>query len=175
MMDALEKAGEKQAKAAVALVFFAGLRPGEAHGARWEDYDGKRLSVHRSVWRVWTTAPKTESSAKPVPIIEPLKSILAALHEADGNPAVGPILRGPSGKRYPVAWLVCVSKGSWHNRSQSLKFACSQGSLAPLKRQYNRTALHQGCAGKHTPSNEAIGSTVHRLCNSRRNQTKLSS
>ncbi len=96
-MDVLEKAGEKKARAAVALVFFAGLRPGEARGARWEDYDGKRLFVRRSIWRVWTTSPKTESSVKPVPVIEPLRSILVELREADRNPSTGPILRGPSG------------------------------------------------------------------------------
>src|SRR5215472_13692805 len=78
-------------------MFFAGLLPGEARGACWEDYDGKRLFVRRSIWRVWTTSPKTESSVKPVPVIEPLRSILAELREADGNPGSGPILRGPSG------------------------------------------------------------------------------
>lgn len=98
IMDALEKAGEHKACAAVALVFFAGLRPGEARGACWEDYDGKRLFVRQSVWHTYTTSPKTESSVKPVPIIEPLGSILADLHSRDGKPSSGPILRGPSGK-----------------------------------------------------------------------------
>lgn len=82
-------------KAAIALQFFAGLRPGEARGVRWEDYSGKRLAVCQSVWRTFETAPKTESSAKPVPVIEPLRTILADLREADGNPSSGPILRGP--------------------------------------------------------------------------------
>ena len=98
IMETLEKAGEKQASAAVALMFFAGLRPGEARGARWEDFDGKRLVVRQSVWHTHTTTPKTENSVKPVPVIEPLASILAKLREADGNPESGPILRGPSGK-----------------------------------------------------------------------------
>jgi len=97
IMDVLEKAGEKKACAAVALVFFAGLRPGEARGVCWEDFDGKRLFVRRSIWRVWTTSPKTESSVKPVPVIEPLLGILAEVREADGKPNSGPILRGPSG------------------------------------------------------------------------------
>jgi len=43
VMDALDKAGEKKARAAVALMFFAGLRPGEARGACWDDFDGKKL------------------------------------------------------------------------------------------------------------------------------------
>jgi len=68
-MDALEKAGEKQAQAAVALMFFAGLRPGEARGARWENFDGKRLSVRQSVWRTDATEPKPFESSKPIPIL----------------------------------------------------------------------------------------------------------
>jgi len=98
IMDTLEKTGERKACAAVALMFFAGLRPGEARGACWEDYDGNRLIVRRSVWHTHTTSPKTEGSGKPVPIIEPLAGILAELRGADGNPSSGPILRGPSGK-----------------------------------------------------------------------------
>jgi integrase len=75
-------------------MFFAGLRPGEARGARWEDYDGKTLSVKRSVWRKHTTAPKTARAAKPVLVIEPLRALLAELREAERNPEKGPILRG---------------------------------------------------------------------------------
>ncbi len=41
----LDQRSKLQAQTAVALMFFAGLRPGEARGARWEDYDGKTLSV----------------------------------------------------------------------------------------------------------------------------------
>ena len=98
IMDVLDKAGEKKARVAVALMFFAGLRPGEARGICWEDCDGKRLIVRQSVWHTYTTSPKTANSAKPVPLIEPLGSILGELREKDGNPSFGPILRGPSGK-----------------------------------------------------------------------------
>jgi integrase len=88
-MEALADARKPQARAAVALMFFAGLRPGEARGARWEDFGGKKLVVRQSVWNTYTTSPKTESSIKPVPIIEPLNSILAELRMADGNPQNG--------------------------------------------------------------------------------------
>jgi integrase len=98
IMEMLRKAGEPKARAAVALMFFAGLRPGEARGIRWEDFDGKKLTIRRSVWHTYTTSPKTQSSAKPVPVIEPLGSVLAELRVVDGNPESGPILRGPSGK-----------------------------------------------------------------------------
>jgi len=86
-----------QAQVAIGLVFFAGLRPGEARGVRWEDYSGKTLYVKQSVWRKHTTNPKTASAAKPVPVIEPLRELLAELRNADGNPEVGPILRGVFG------------------------------------------------------------------------------
>jgi integrase len=98
IMSALENDGEMQARAAVALMFFAGLRPGEARGIRWEDFDGKNLMVRQSVWHTFTTEPKTPNSVKPVPVIEPLLGILATLRKADGNPTSGPILRGASGK-----------------------------------------------------------------------------
>jgi integrase len=98
ILDVLERAKEFQTRAAVALVFFAGLRPGEARGAKWEDYDGQTLTVRHSVWHTHETDPKTAASAKPVPIIDPLRTILAELRKAEGYPARGPILRGPSGK-----------------------------------------------------------------------------
>jgi integrase len=97
ILSILERAGERQARAAVALMFFAGLRPGEARGVCWEDYDGQKLTVKRAVWHTHVTDPKTAASAKPVPVIEPLRSILDGLRENSGNPAVGPILRGPTG------------------------------------------------------------------------------
>ena len=98
IMNTLTKAKEPKARAAVALMFFAGLRPGEARGICWEHFDGNCLMIRQSVWHTYTSLPKTESSAKPVPVIEPLKTILAELRTSDGNPISGPILRGPSGK-----------------------------------------------------------------------------
>ncbi|MGB2665780.1 MAG: tyrosine-type recombinase/integrase [Candidatus Acidiferrum sp.] len=98
ILDILREAGELKARASVALMFFAGLRPGEARGARWEDCDGKRLFVRQSVWHTFTTDPKTLEAASPVPVIETLAVILNHVRELDGNPSSGPILRGPSGK-----------------------------------------------------------------------------
>ena len=98
MLEMLRKAGEWKARAAVAQMFFAGLRPGEARGICWEHHDGKRLYVTQSVWHKFTTEPKTPDAAGPVPVIETLAEILCDLRERDGNPSTGPILRGPSGK-----------------------------------------------------------------------------
>lgn len=94
VLDALEKAGEKQAKTAVSLIFFCGLRPGEARGARWEDYDGKRLTIRQSVWNSIVTTPKTEESVASIPVGELLRGILAEQYKLDGNPTTGWILKG---------------------------------------------------------------------------------
>ena len=60
----LDEPQKLQAQTAIALMFFAGLRPGEARGARWEYYDGKTLNVKQSVWRKHTTDPKNRECRK---------------------------------------------------------------------------------------------------------------
>jgi integrase len=107
--ECLQARHKLQAQTAIALMFFAGLRPGEARGATWENYDGKTLSVKQSVWRKHTTDPKTASAAKPVPVIEPLRELLAELRAADGNPRCGPILRGMKGKPLSLDMLAHVA------------------------------------------------------------------
>ena len=122
ILELLRQAGQWKARGAVGLMFFAGLRPGEARGARWEDYDGKRLFVTQSVWHTYTTTPKTEEAASSVPVIESLKIILDEVRRADGYPSSGPILRGPSGKptnldnlsKRVVAPLLKAAEIEWH-------------------------------------------------------------
>lgn len=106
----LEERQKLQAQTAIALMFFAGLRPCEARGARWEYYDGKTLNEKQSVWGKHTTDPKTASAAKPVLVIKPLRELLAELRDVEGNPLDGPILRGvkrEDGKPKPLNlnWL----------------------------------------------------------------------
>ena len=142
ILDALENAKVEdkkipqeyrlKARVAVALQFFAGLRPGEARGARWEDYDGKRLNVCQSVWHTHTTTTKIEESAKFVPVIGSLASILADVRKADGNPSTGPILRGSSGKplnlenlsKRVVAPLLKAKELEWHGWYSLRRGAC---------------------------------------------------
>ncbi len=40
--------------------------------------------MKQSVWRKHTTDPKTENAKKPVPVIEPLRELLAELREVEG-------------------------------------------------------------------------------------------
>ena len=101
VLDVLDKAGEQKARLAVALVFFAGLRPGEARGCQWADFDGKHVTIRRSVWGTHVTEPRTERSVRTIPVREPLRSMLEANRIASGY-----ILAGPRGKALNLNNLV---------------------------------------------------------------------
>src|SRR5215471_12965974 len=55
-----------RAAVAVALAYFAALRPAEIRGLEWADYDGSELAVKRTVWRNKVGETKTEGSASSV-------------------------------------------------------------------------------------------------------------
>jgi integrase len=69
-----------QAAVAVALAYFAGLRPAEIRGLQWADYDGQELHIKRAVWRNVVGITKTPESRASVPVAEPLRVLLAKLH-----------------------------------------------------------------------------------------------
>ncbi len=74
-----------RAAAAVALAYFAALRPNEIRGLRWEDYNGEELQVCRTVWRQNVGETKTEDSAASVPVIAPLRGLLEKLAKTYGR------------------------------------------------------------------------------------------
>jgi integrase len=84
-----------RAAVAVALAYFAALRPAEIRGLQWADYDGAELNIRRGVWRNIVGETKTEDSAATVPVIEPLKSLL---EKHRGESADGFILQNGAGK-----------------------------------------------------------------------------
>jgi integrase len=84
-----------RAAVAVALAYFAALRPAEIRGLKWEDYDGAELNIKRAVWRDKIGETKTEGSAASVPVIEPLKSLLEKVR---AQSAAGFILQNSAGK-----------------------------------------------------------------------------
>jgi len=60
------------------LAAFLGLRPGEISALKWQDIDGDWIHIRRSAWRGIVGTTKTEESVASVPLIEPVKSMLAA-------------------------------------------------------------------------------------------------
>jgi integrase len=88
------------ARTLVAVAAFTGVRHGELRGLRWENYKDEELSVQQSVWKGYTTDPKTEKSKAAVPVISKLAPILKAHRLRIGNPTVG--LMFPSGGKQPL-------------------------------------------------------------------------
>lgn len=84
-----------RAAVAVALAYFAALRPAEIRGLQWTDYDGVELNIRRGVWRNIVGETKTEDSAATVPVIEPLRSLLEKLR---AQSAQGFLLQNSAGK-----------------------------------------------------------------------------
>jgi hypothetical protein len=69
----------------VAVAAFSGLREAEIRGLRWTDYDGQFFNVRTSIWRTHEGQTKTRKSKNSVPIIEPLRKILAAHKQSNGK------------------------------------------------------------------------------------------
>lgn len=65
-----------QARVAVAIAGYAGLRSAEISGLMWPDYHDGCLWVSRAVWRGIVGETKNAASRAPVPVIAPLAEIL---------------------------------------------------------------------------------------------------
>ena len=66
------------AHAVVLTAALTGLRKGELAGLHWEDFDGRELTVRRSVWNGETNDPKTRRSKSPIPVVKQLAEALEA-------------------------------------------------------------------------------------------------
>ncbi|MBZ5660550.1 MAG: site-specific integrase [Acidobacteriia bacterium] len=66
------------ARTVVLTAALTGLRKSELRGLTWENFDGKELSVTRSVWNSTVSEPKTRRSRSPIPVVKPLAEALEA-------------------------------------------------------------------------------------------------
>jgi len=83
-----------QAQLVFALACFLGLRPGEIAGLQWSDIDDEWLHVRRSSWCGIVGTTKTEESVATVPLIEPLKAMLASWRLQSKSEWIFPSNRG---------------------------------------------------------------------------------
>jgi integrase len=74
-----------KAAVAVALAYFAALRPAEIRGLQWNDFDGEYLSIRRAVWRNRVGDTKTPESTAQVLATEPLRGLLKKLKTASAG------------------------------------------------------------------------------------------
>jgi hypothetical protein len=79
---------------------FTGVRPGEARGLRWEEWDRAKqhIGVKRSVWHRVVGTTKTKQSERFVAVTDELREILLDLWKAQGSPIAGYILAGRKGQ-----------------------------------------------------------------------------
>jgi len=92
--------GKPVARAAVGVMAFIGVRPGEARGLRWEEWDRVEQHIHvrRSIWHREEGEPKTEGSIRFVTVTDELRGILLDLWNAQGCPMGGYIFAGRKGQ-----------------------------------------------------------------------------
>lgn len=91
-------------RAAAGIVAFTGVRPSEARGLRWEEWDRAKQQIHvrRGVWHKHVGTTKTEQSERFVAVSDELRDILLNLWNAQKCPMGGYILAGPRKKGQPV-------------------------------------------------------------------------
>lgn len=65
----------------MALCYFAGLRRGEIQGLQWGDIDADYIHIRRAVVNGREGTPKTKTSVRSVPIIEPCRTFLKLWRE----------------------------------------------------------------------------------------------
>jgi len=77
-----------------------GLRKGEIRGLCWADFDGRELSVKRSVWNSTVNGPKTNRSKAPIPVVKQLADALETHRLCAGKLAQPnlPIFQAGNGK-----------------------------------------------------------------------------
>ena len=87
-------------RAAVGIMAMLGLRPGEARGLRWEDWDrvAEQIAVRRAVWHKVEGTPKTPQSVRLVAVSGELRELLLGLWKKQDSPVAGYILAAPSGR-----------------------------------------------------------------------------
>ncbi len=105
-----------QQKAIVAVFAFAALRPGEVAALKWEDYDGKTLSIDRAVWEGEVGTPKDSKQSGQCPGSGPASSGSRCVQ---GN--------------HCCRWLD-VSGCNWSTDSP----LCSRGTDSPARLQESR-------------------------------------
>ncbi len=66
------------ARTVILCAAMSGLRKSEIRGLRWQDFDGKELTVRRSNWNGIENAPKTKKSRAPIPVVKQLGDALEA-------------------------------------------------------------------------------------------------
>jgi integrase len=75
-IKAITAALQEPARTVVLTAALTGLRKSELRGLTWANFDGRELSVQRSVWNSTVSEPKTRRSRAPIPVVRQLVEAL---------------------------------------------------------------------------------------------------
>jgi integrase len=98
MIEAVDRV---DAKLALALACFVGMRKGEIQVLRWEDFVGDEVLIRRAMSRKTVLDETKTGKARRGLVIEPVKSLLAQWREMWHNPTSGWLF--PNGKKNPMS------------------------------------------------------------------------
>jgi integrase len=110
---------DEPARTVVLTAALTGLRKSELRGLTWDSFDGKELSVTRSVWNSTVSEPKTRRSRSPIPVVKQLADALEAHRLRAGilaQPGL-PIFQAGNGKPLNLdnlARRVIAPVSKWH-------------------------------------------------------------
>jgi integrase len=82
----------------ICLSFFAGLRPSEIAGLRWEDFDERAVNIRRAIVNGVVDVPKTLESIATLPLVDQILVPLALWRAKCGNPTEGWLFTNERGK-----------------------------------------------------------------------------
>lgn len=86
------------ARTIIATAAFVGLSKSELRGLEWPDYTGDEIRVMRGVVNSVVGRTKTKKRKAPVPVIQPMQSLMDQYRASRGNPTTGPIFASIEGK-----------------------------------------------------------------------------
>jgi integrase len=110
---------DEPARTVVLTAALTGLRKSELRGLTWADFDGRELTVRRSVWNSTVSEPKTRRSRAPIPVVRQLADALEAHRLRAGKLAQAdlPIFQAGNGQPLNLdnlARRVIAPVSAWH-------------------------------------------------------------
>ncbi len=90
----------------IALSFFAGLRPSEIAGLKWEDFDAEAVNIRRANVKGVIGTTKTPESVATLPLLPQILVPLTLWRQKSGNPESGWLFKNERGNPQDLADLV---------------------------------------------------------------------
>jgi integrase len=143
----------KDAKLLFALCAVLGMRPSEAAAMRWENIEKTQLHVRLAAPYGHAGETKTEQSKRSLPLIEPVKSLVAAWRKECGGVTEGWLFTRPNG--HPIDHTSFVAR----NIAPLAKVACARYCGLYSGRHGAATVLFE-LTGDARAANQVLGNSL---------------